>query len=77
MEPEKKKRGFAAITPERLREIASQGGVARKKAFDQAQQRRQGPVASRLLAPSSANDLHWTSPAPSQAQPQHDTQPRM
>jgi len=35
-EQQAKKRGFAAISPERLKQIASAGGVARKKAFDLA-----------------------------------------
>ena len=34
-----KKQGFAAISPERMREIASAGGIARKRAFDQARGR--------------------------------------
>ncbi len=43
MQPEKKKRGFAALSPERLREIASSGGIARKRAIDQSRERtRQG-----------------------------------
>jgi len=34
-----KKRGFAAISPERMREIASAGGIARKRAYDMTRAR--------------------------------------
>lgn len=34
MAEDMKKRGFAALSPERLREIASSGGVARKKMYE-------------------------------------------
>lgn len=42
MQVEKKKRGFAALSPERLKEIASSGGIARKKAIDLSRGRLQG-----------------------------------
>jgi hypothetical protein len=38
MSQESKKRGFAALSPERLRQIASSGGVARKKMYDMMRQ---------------------------------------
>jgi hypothetical protein len=41
-----KKRGFAAITPERMKEIASAGGIARKRAFDLAHGSRTKPHPS-------------------------------
>ena len=34
MSEQKKKRGFAALDPERMRQIASSGGVARKRVYD-------------------------------------------
>ncbi len=38
-EQQSRKRGFAAISPERMRAIASAGGIARKRAFDLARGR--------------------------------------
>jgi hypothetical protein len=34
MSKEAKKRGFAAMDPERLRQIASSGGIARKRVYE-------------------------------------------
>jgi len=52
MSESKKKMGFASLSPERLREIASSGGVARKKAFDQARTQRGTTLQSRPPANS-------------------------
>ena len=49
-----KKRGFAAISPERMREIASAGGIARKRAYDQAHGRIKMTVPSHSVPPQVA-----------------------
>lgn len=35
-ESKERKRGFAAMSPEQLRQIASSGGIARREAYKQA-----------------------------------------
>ncbi|MGN6368516.1 MAG: hypothetical protein ACTHN5_09665 [Phycisphaerae bacterium] len=50
-----KKRGFAAISPERMREIASAGGVARKRAYDQARAAKgKGGAGMTMSSPGNA-----------------------
>lgn len=39
-EQDPKKRGFAAMSPDQLRQIASSGGIARREAYKQARQNR-------------------------------------
>jgi hypothetical protein len=51
MADKEKKRGFAALSPERLRQIASSGGVARKKIYEEMRQLKQDKRPTSLPPP--------------------------
>jgi len=61
MNETKKKRGFAAMSPDQLRQIASAGGVARREAYKLARQNRAA------MAPQASNGHNGASASSSAA----------
>jgi hypothetical protein len=55
MSEEQKKRGFAALSPERMKQIASSGGMARKVAYDQSHQQKPLKKNEEATNPPKAN----------------------